>query len=268
MIISRLYKGLFNNKKRSGKMKRAKSDRVNVFTLIELLACQGVARRATVSGVASERSRKRSSVFTLIELLVVIAIIAILAALLLPAVSQAKSKAKEINCLGIKKQLALITINYTIDFNDWIPGAIPAGTALPIMDFMATLGYMTGADRNNFWRCTAAEQAPISNGSATNGPTNGANYNYSKKFGTTINFKINNLKAPEDRAMWSCTRGTSQWGGSDGGWGWCQISEMGFRHRQAKGGVAVSLLDGHAESLGYYEVMNKPQRFMLPWQNN
>ena len=59
--------------------------------------------------------------FTLIELLVVVAIIAILAAILLPALHRAKENAKRVACMNNVKQLITAVHLYAGDFNNYLP---------------------------------------------------------------------------------------------------------------------------------------------------
>jgi prepilin-type N-terminal cleavage/methylation domain-containing protein len=94
--------------------------------------------------------------FTLIELLVVIAIIAILAALLLPALAQAKVRAQGISCLNNMKQLQLISILYSSDNTDHLPG----NEGHPFKDPSAPIGV---AGNNPVW-VAGSFGAPPNNG--------------------------------------------------------------------------------------------------------
>jgi prepilin-type processing-associated H-X9-DG protein len=97
---------------------------------------------------------------------VVIAIIAILAAMLLPALSRAKQKAKSVACLNNNKQIALAFTMYAGDNGESLPplntGTWPGVTPVWWFKVLDDAKYITSsASSNNVWRCPMVKDADI-----------------------------------------------------------------------------------------------------------
>src|ERR1022692_178396 len=105
-----------------------------------------VPRSATSAGCGAEAARHSCGAFTLMELLLVIAVIAILAALLMPALAAAQAKSRRTACLDNLKQSALSFQMYTADNDGKLAQnypLVPAGTNSWVLGDMKVSGDST-----------------------------------------------------------------------------------------------------------------------------
>ncbi len=214
--------------------------------------------------------------FTLIELLVVIAIIAILASMLLPALSKAREKGKSTRCLSSIRQLAGGQLMYQMDYDDFYAPSRYGYFTTPKKvvqnpEFLASyIGYPAGSTMAEIkkaggvaWGCSSWDPGALSatytgygqnmrfhsNGDAT------TMISYDENAASNPFFKGNQIKLPSKRALYgdgsnwliSCYRignAADTFNISVDGNG---LGGQPLRHGER---ANYSFFDGHAESVG------------------
>lgn len=147
--------------------------------------------------------------FTLIELLVVIAIIAILAGILMPALSQARERGRSATCVNNLKNVTMALNQYAEDYNGWLYSAYKDHSG--ITDFT----YDPDAKGVCNWSAMLVRKRYVSAGNKTNSalfcpasvqtipdtePENICKYSYGMSYATAYPQKTNNYFAHNTRA--------------------------------------------------------------------
>jgi prepilin-type processing-associated H-X9-DG protein len=218
------------------------------------------------------RAFSRASAFSLVELLVVVGIVALVIALVLPALGAARESAKSVQCLSNLRQLATSAHQYAADNEGHYPIGYYSAVSPPYAyghnwDFTLVLNQSTGQREVRpglLWMGRGdakVQQCPSFDGRSTTlmDPYSGYNYNVSYIGHGDLEVvkapaRVADVRSPARTALF----GDGEWGSGANKFmrsprlhpgdtfGARHTGTQGFRHR---GATNVAFCDGHAETL-------------------
>jgi prepilin-type N-terminal cleavage/methylation domain-containing protein/prepilin-type processing-associated H-X9-DG protein len=245
----------------------------------------GAARRSSLlSAATAKRLLTLSRAFTLIELLVVIGIIAVLIALLLPALSSAREQSKTLACLSNLRQLAAAAHLYVHNNAGYYPPATALESRRPVTrgvawDFTTVHDATTGQttlEPGLLWQGgsnLSIQQCPSYEGRSNTAADPYTGYNYNTSYighgvGESIEAPIK--AAQVRRASQVALFGDGQYFGGankfmrapfpnpgDAAFRDRAAGTQGFRHRRQ---TNVAFCDGHAETLSERHTKTAPDQ--------